>query len=289
MKSMIAIRTNGWGPDEERLAAQLKQCDGMDVVVVFHNRGEAIVPDLPVADIDNDWVANAGLVDNPDWGWRCGDYFYYRLREVFPDYDYYWLIEPDVAITGDAELFFKSFDTADADLLGYKPGVFNRQDHPYAGHLTGKTLHRSIFALTRMSGRTVDFLKAVRVEMSKRSVNWRNYTNDELFTFTIIAHQDGYTTRGLEEFAPDWFEGSIFDTDPDILIDAIDDLGSMKNKVFHPVKNREAFKEVVAARILNRSMQLMRKFRLSTPQLSHDDIEEISDNVRDQLVARLSP
>ncbi|MGL5010113.1 MAG: component of SufBCD complex, partial [Paracoccaceae bacterium] len=118
MKSLAVIRTHRWDEDAARLCAQLQPVFGDDLAVAFHNRPADVTPPIRVADIDDDWLLTHGLRPVRDWGWRCGDYFHYRARSAFPDYDYYWLIEPDVYFTGPLQRFFRAAAEQPQDILG---------------------------------------------------------------------------------------------------------------------------------------------------------------------------
>jgi len=282
MRSIAAIRTNKWTGEEERMLARLRQAFGDDVAVGFHKRPADVTPPVDVVDLTADWAKAHDLRMTRDWGWRCGDYFYYALREAKPDYDFYWLVEPDLLFTGDPSGFFGAFDGDETDLLGVDPGPFAEKNHPFLEGLNGMAPHRAIFALTRFSGRALDKLLPLRVANGKADVGPRAFTNDELFTFSHVAADQGLSLGSLCDRAPSWFDGARVATDPDLLIDALEGDTALENKVFHPVRGKEAFKEGVADRLASR-MGYLQKMGGSWAHLDDADIADIAARAHDRI------
>lgn len=284
MRAIAAIRTNRWSEDEERLLAALRPVFGEDMAVVFHNRSEDLMPPLPVVDIGSDWVKGAALAAVPDWGWRCGDYFYYALRSAEPGYDYYWLIEPDVHFTSPPADFFARFADVTADALGYALGSFTR-DIRFTRGLPGLSHYQAIFAMTRFSGRALDRLFAARRDLSRAPLSLRNYPNDEIFCFSNVMNDKELDCRRLEEFAGDWFEDSQFTPDPDLLYDLVR-VSASSGKVMHPVRGRDAFVSALGKR-LSANTGILGRMDASIEALSAEDIERVAqisaDNVRAAL------
>lgn len=274
MRTLCAIRTYRWTEEEQRLADALRPVFGDDLAVAFHNRPDDVDPGIKVADFNDDWVARQGLRAWFDYGWRCGDYAYYALREAFPDYDYYWLIEPDVYFTGDPAGYFACFDTAPEDLLGLRI-VDGRRGHPYAGTLNDVPLKRAIFAMTRLSGRALDALLPLRVENVAKPTHERGAANDEMFVFSTVAAQPDLTVGGLEHYAPSWFDGAYFDTDPDMLIDMVDAQSADQNHVYHPVRGRADFLNAICTRLATPRNGVM-AMGPSIACLTDDEMNEIA-------------
>ncbi|EBA11056.1 hypothetical protein [Roseobacter sp. CCS2] len=286
MKVMAAIRTNMWTQAEIDLLERLKHVFGDDVAVVFHNRTDALNLDVPIIDINDDWVQAQGLRITPDWGWRCGDYFYYALRQAFPKYDNYWLIEPDVVFTGDPTSLFRAAEADHCDILGVSPSPFNQPLHRFTQALKPLEPHRAIFALTRFSGRALDRLFALRQETSKQKLRAFNVPNDELFTFTY-AHADPELTIGdLVPLAPAWFVNGSVETDPNILIHAIKNDPDLRDSVFHPVLQKEVFKTKLAARMAKGNGFIKRSTK-SFSHLQDSDLEDIAEAAKQRLLVAL--
>lgn len=267
------------------MLSRLRQAFGDDVAVVFHNRPDEVSPPVDTIDLNADWAKAQGLRLTRDWGWRCGDYFYYALREAKPGYDHYWLVEPDLLFTGDPTPFFAGFADDNSDLLGVDPEMVD-PSHPFAEGLGGLALWRSIFALTRFSGRALDRLLPLRRENGKVEVGPRIFANDELFAFSHVAADPDLRMGSLSECAPDWFRGGRVATDPDLLIDALEGDPALVNKIFHPVRGKEAFKDGVAARLSSR-LGYLQKMGASWAHLNDQDLQDIADTAHDRILAAL--
>jgi hypothetical protein len=273
MRSLAAIRTNRWTEEEERLLARLTEAFGTDVVVVFHNRPADVTPPVQVIDVSDAWLQSAGLAHVGDWGWRCGDYFYYALRQARPGFDAYWLIEPDVHFTSDPTAFFAAFEDDGADALGYGLGPFAR-DIRFTRGLPGIAHHRAIFAMTRFSGRALDRLFALRRGMASERITPRDYPNDEIFTFSHVVADPDLTTGRLEARCPDWFDGAQFATDPDLLHDLLAP-SATPGRVFHPVRSRAAFVRALAKRIAG-NVSIVARMRFQVAALTDDEAEAVA-------------
>ncbi|MFZ1660964.1 MAG: component of SufBCD complex [Paracoccaceae bacterium] len=285
MRAAAAIRTNKWTDEERRLLAVLQPVFGRDIYVVFHDRPDDLTLPVPVVDISSAWVESRSLTVVPDWGWRCGDYFYYALRSAVPEYDQYWLIEPDVYFTGPAQSFFAAFKDAPEDVLGYKFGPYGR-DIRFARGLPGVAHYRSIFAMTRLSGRAVDRLFLQRQKLSQQTVRTPTYPNDEIFVCSMAAKDEKLSCGQLETYAPDWFAGVQFATDPDLLIDEVA-ADCPEGRVLHPVRSKDAFKKAVAKR-LSGNASIAIKLRKSLDCLSLTDLTEIGDMASAEIHSTLN-
>ena len=286
MRKIAAIRTNRWTDEEERMLACLGQVRGLEVTVVFHNRPDGVVPPVPVVDVDDAVMQGMGLATPSDWGWRCGDYFYYALRAARPEFDFYWLVEPDVLFTGDPSPFFAAFDGDSSDLLGIDPYEETDRNHPFLETLQHLTPYRTIFALTRFSGRALDRLVKLRVENGRAKASWRGFANDEYFTFSNAYADPDLSVGNLVTGAPDWFDGARFKTDPDLLITEIEGDPALADKVFHPVKAHEHWKASVATRLSNKTA-FLRRMKPTLDCLSARDVSDIADMARANVLAAI--
>ena len=272
MRHLAIIRTHRWGEAEERTLAALRPVFGDDLVVAYHNRRRRDALPLPVADVTVAWVVSSGLRALPDFGWRCGDYLYYAARQAHPGYDFYWMIEPDVVITGDVAGFFARFALATEDVLGrgLKP---YEEDIPFIRGMPDMAHWKAIFPLTRFSGRALDHLRAMRIAYSQGPVGNRFFSNDEIFCCSTLMNSPGFTGAPLEKYAADWLEDTNFETNPTILLEALLAEG-VTGKLVHPVRSRADFKRVVAER-LAANTGFLRRMRYSLQHLDTDDFEEI--------------
>lgn len=275
MTTIAAIRTHHWGEDAQRLHAQLAPVFGAGLVAAFHNRPKDLALPLPVVDIDDHWLAANRLQRVPDWGWRCGDYFLYAVRKAYPQADYLWLIEPDVHFTGPVADFFARMATRSEDLLGVKVEPL-RPDNRFARGLPEVPAWRSIFALTRFSGRAVDRLFALRQAYAGRKIGPRFYSNDEVFCVSTLVAAPDFSHASMSEIAPDWFRPGAVATDPDVLIDTLE--GDAAPGVFHPVRGRVSFRGAVAGRIAG-NLAFLNQMRPSLARLTDEDIDDIAAEV----------
>jgi hypothetical protein len=144
-----------------------------------------------------------GLLPHPKCGWRCGDYAYYVARQAVPDYDFYWLTEPDVWVnTADLAGFMAAFGASTADFLA------SRLRPASAGWDWTCTMadryaqvFACIFPITRLSGRAIDHLHAARRAARQRPSDAVFAPNDEVFTATELMNH-GFACADFNEVQP---------------------------------------------------------------------------------------
>ena len=281
MSLVVAIRTNKWTVNEQRVFDQLRSVLGADFKVVFHNRPDDLTVPLDCVDINNSVIHSMGLRPVSDWGWRCGDYAYYALRNAYPEYDHYMLVEPDVYFSGQPKLFFDQIAAIDDDVVGLKIGDFDR-NHIFARRLGEVAPKRAIFAMTRFSGAALDYAYKQRQAYSKENIPERAYANDELFMFSYLLAAGMFRVADLMTVAPDWFVDVQFDTAPDLLVEHVEIDFISNNKILHPVVDREFFKKALAKRMVGRTGVLAQSRReLNT--MTSVELDEIADIARAQL------
>lgn len=281
MRDLAVIRTHRWDEDAQRLFAQLRPVFGDDVVTVFHNRPADLVLPLRAADIDDAWLAQASLRPVRDWGWRCGDYSLFRAREAFPDHDRYWVIEPDVFFTGPVGAFFAQAAALRQDVLGVDLEQVPA-GHKFARAMPAMPLWRAIFALSRFSGRAIDRLRALRVAHADVRIAPRFFPNDEIFSFTHVMADPDLTCASLAQLLPGWIDPLAIATDPDVLVDLLQDRTSPG--VFHPVRGHASFLRAVAGRIVQ-NCHFMAEIKPSLARLSETDLAAIARDAEAQALA----
>jgi hypothetical protein len=180
-----------------------------------------------------------GLFAHPNCGWRCGDYVYYTVRAARPDYDFYWLIEPDVRIhTADINAFFRQFAGNTADLLAPRLG---RRDERWDWHGTisrmGIQAYGIIYPTTRLSGRAIDHLFAERRRCSAdpHLRDPSTWPNDEAFTASVLM-QGGFDCSDLN------IPGVTCHSRGTLMIGAVVDLETVEGSapdgmIYHPVRD----------------------------------------------------
>ena len=280
-RSIIGIRTNKWTVNEQRVFDALSDYWGDDIKVVFHNRPDDCEPPCGVVDINDAVIEKMQLRVIHDWGWRCGDYAYYAIRQAHPDYDYYWLIEPDVFLSGDARAFFSLFETESADVIGLDVAEFD-PNHRFATHVGNAKPMRAIFALTRFSGAAIDFAYKRRVNYASKSVPPYNYANDELFMFSHTLSRDEFKLGQFRDIAPTWFSDVQFDTNPDLIDAMVEQDLKGQNKILHPVVDRMTFARALAKRMVGRTGVLGQN-KTELRALSSSELDQLADYARDEL------
>ncbi|MDS9468584.1 hypothetical protein RGQ15_13525 [Paracoccus sp. MBLB3053] len=154
------------------------------------------------------FLAKCGLTYFPKVGWQCGDFAYYAARSALPNYDYYWMIEPDVRITyNDDGGFFRLFEATTADYLGSN---FGRRPPSWGWH---KSVARSVngnvygatFPISRSSARLLDFLTLRRAEYCQEykynPSDPKEFANDEAF-FASFAVFGGFKCESVAKRHP---------------------------------------------------------------------------------------
>lgn len=278
MRVLCGIRTNVWNENTERLCQQLLPHFGGRLVVVFHNRTRGWAPPIHLADINLRWVTHVGLAAPGDWGWRCGDYFYYRMRQNWPNFDQYWLLEPDVFFAGDPGEFFAKFEDQPADMLTYEMITCHPNSVRFARKMPDIPLRRAIFALTRFSGRAIDYLFEQRKAYSKVVEPGRMYANDEIFSMSHVCANKDLTHAAIEAIAPEWFERGFFNTAPDILADELRARGDLAPALFHPVHEKPQFSDAIVKRLIGTSGFLGR-MSMSTRHFNDAEVDHILTEV----------
>jgi hypothetical protein len=280
-RSIIGIRTNKWSVNEQRVFDALSDYWGDNIKVAFHNRPDDCEPPCGVVDINDAVIEKMQLRVIHDWGWRCGDYAYYAIRQAHPDYDYYWLIEPDVFLSGDARAFFSLFETESADVIGLDVAEFD-PNHRFATHVGNAKPMRAIFALTRFSGAAIDFAYKRRVNYASKSVPPCNYANDELFMFSHTLSRDEFKLGQFRDIAPTWFSDVQFDTNPDLIDAMVEQDLKGQNKILHPVVDRMTFARALAKRMVGRTGVLGQN-KTELRALSSSELDQLADYARDEL------
>jgi hypothetical protein len=280
-RSIIGIRTNKWTVNEQRVFDALSDYWGDNIKVAFHNRPDDCEPPCGVVDINDAVIEKMQLRVIHDWGWRCGDYAYYAIRQAHPDYDYYWLIEPDVFLSGDARAFFSLFESESADVIGLDVAEFD-PNHRFATHVGNAKPMRAIFALTRFSGAAIDFAYKRRVNYGSKSVPPYNYANDELFMFSHTLSRDEFKLGQFRDIAPTWFADVQFDTNPDLIDAMVEQDLKGQNKILHPVVDRMTFARALAKRMVGRTGVLGQN-KTELRALSSSELDQLADYARDEL------
>lgn len=243
-KTLIAIRCKA--PDRDALDALMRLAGGDHFLCLsIHNeQSNAFATDIPYAHWSSETAAARGLVTTYDIGWRCGDYNFYALRDKFPDFDTYWLIEDDVFFNRpNPHSMIESAALDPSDFLAYyyekasASWSWGRKIKPYYN-----PPYSCIFPVTRASGRFIDAALKARVQLGKAFTAKPKpdaaWPNDESFLASLAAHQ-GFAAKSLEQIDKATNRNSMITVRPRHRKDHAFD--SHDNRAYHPVLEGKRF------------------------------------------------
>jgi hypothetical protein len=207
-RTALLIRTH-YADDQLRgFIDQLRADAAFDVFVLAdERRGPLALGDVAKIVLTPELPAELGLYERaPNLMWRCGDYALYAARRALPDYDAFWMIEPDVRLCSPQPTsILASFpppeevDFLAAHLRPAEPDwnwgrTMSTEDGP---------VWRCLFALVRVSVRALDVmiderrrLAAVFETEGRDPAFW---PNDEVFTASTLVRR-GLACRDLNDF-----------------------------------------------------------------------------------------
>jgi hypothetical protein len=245
-KNCFILRCHGFSEAEERVLSSAKSYFSKnDILVVADERNRPISMEsgLNKLPLTNEVIENLKLLAHPNAGWLCGDYSYYVAYQARPDYDFYWLCEPDVYFSYDNSAdFFSKFETNFADFLA--PRFSKRNDTwlwTKRARLLSDRVFGCIFPLSRISNRAVCHLLNARANLRdslarQQGIN-RKWPNDESFVCTVLV-RDGFACEDLGRTVK--IRESQFSFNNPILLDSLLDKPYL-NTVLHPVLSRDLF------------------------------------------------
>ncbi len=251
---VIAIRTHTYGNSEENLYKYLVDYFGINsVYFIFDATVNKNLPNLEhsfkfaILDLENMNLYHKA----PKIGWRCGDYFYYVLREEIKA-DYYWLIEPDVKLTfSNPKDFFCAFENDNSDLIAPDFGprgpawMWSKCISDYVTEVYG-----CAFPLTRLSGVAIDKLYQSRVQQSSQFLNSgkvsSDWSNDESFV-SSTCKELGLSCLNMKKILPNAFLN--FSTRNPYLWDTAQYL-IPKDQIVHPALEGVAFDDALLRKVI---------------------------------------
>lgn len=172
-------------------------------------------------------------------GWQFGDLAYCAAATLMPDFDLFWMIEPDVHFGLDPDNFFAVFNDVAVDYLAPYLSIrhagwrWHASMAPYV-----PTVYGAPFPFTRLSKRAIAHLKASRrsyfglpsVAAALARQASMQIANDECFVASILM-RDGFVCADMLEFYPAPFRG-YFSTGVPI---HRDELPFLEGRIVHPV------------------------------------------------------
>lgn len=261
MKTVFLVRCHAFDAMAQNVAVSLSDA-GADVVVVVDER-KAVADTAPFAKISlNDAeLAALDLQGLPaDWGWLCGDVWYYAARRHLPDVSHFCLVESDVFFAENAaKLFVQTVAQHPSDLLAaalgpreavpkYSKGLRRLGQDPYVG---------CYFPVTRCSAQAIDWMLALR----RRSIAARiaEKTNDEAL-LAAATGAGGFVWQSLNDLLPDLFAPATFATNPPHLAEALR-RGKATAAVYHPAIELDVMLDRIASGDRGYSLHRLRRVR----------------------------
>lgn len=259
MHTVFLVRCQAFDAMARNVAMSLSEA-GADVVVVVDER-KAVADTTPFPKISlNDFeLTTLGLQDlPPDWGWLCGDLWYYAARRHLPEITHFCLVESDVAFSANAAtLFVQAVRDDPSDLLAAALGP--RETAPkYSRGLKALGYDPQMgcyFPVTRCSASAIDWMHDLR----RRSVaaGVAPLINDE--AILCAATQAGSFVAGsLNDLLPDLFRRGTFATNPPHLAEAVQRY-SERAGVYHPAIPLDIVLDRIATGDRNYSRHRMRQ------------------------------
>lgn len=233
--------------------------------------------------IGHDYLSNNQLYAAKHTGWQCGDYIAYAARDLLPDYDYYWVMDDDIAINMPLDEFIRLTAELTQDCLACEFAPRNASWMWYSSMATTfpQAVYGMLYCLVRLSGRAIDQMKAHRIKTIPQGEGRLAYPNDEAFTGTILMHL-GFSCADLKKELPDIFQPYFTLTRP-ILVDELP-ADHTQGKVLHPVCDTARCWQKIATRVNQKQFASLRD-RLYTCYLYLP--EAILDHYYDQRFAAL--
>ena len=208
---MILLRTTRIDDQARALADRLRVASGLTVAMLVDERRTPSPTDLPKVAITDAACAARGLYTPGDYTWRCGDYGFYLARHQFPGETHYWMIEYDVAISGDAARFFATCAAhPDIDLLAADVRPTAR-DWWWCANVAASDVqpYRCFFPVVRLSAHAVDALAAKRRAQSRRPLRRLLWPNDESFVATA-AVAAGLSIADLNDLGERFYDAETY-------------------------------------------------------------------------------
>ena len=205
---------------DEALLAQAGRIAAEGVFDVYAVADETRAPldfgPIPKVSLTPAVISDLGLYAGaPNLLWRCGDYGLYAARRAVPQYDGFWMIEPDVRVNADrpSDVLARFPGPGEVDFLA---GRLRPAEADWDWMVTmdpaGGPIWRCLFAVTRVSARAIDLLHETRLRASAAQVaegrDPKLWPNDEAFVATTLAHS-GLCVRDLNDFGPVYDEAGF--------------------------------------------------------------------------------
>lgn len=249
--SCFALRCHSYGPEEKRLVEVVSAYFRPQDIFIVCDESQCISQvdaEYKKISVTPSVLKSLGLLAHPCYGWLCGDYFYYALQRAAPNYEYYWLCEPDVFFNLDSvSAFFSRYEGVNDDLL-VKNFQRARDGWPWAirASVISDVVYEIFFPLTRLSNRAIGCLLEERVALHRAMAKLKeekeirqDWPNDEGFVATVV----GKLGLSVGRFADYWEDKGILDyfTHDRLILDRNSADARFRNRLLHPVLGEEKY------------------------------------------------
>lgn len=183
MKNLLILRTNFFSKRWFDIIKKLP-VDYKVIIVADNKKNDFFYPGIETVYFNEKNVTAAGLNVVDDMQWRYGDYVLYLAESIYSDYDYIWLVEPDVYINYDN--IIKFFELYERDESDYICSYFGSADEnwmwsKYLSEINENEGFRTFFPLIRIGREPVLFLYDERKKCP-------SLANDEVFVATKLKN-----------------------------------------------------------------------------------------------------
>ncbi len=200
-KTIVIVRCVELGARERELIKQIKAANPhwpiiavTDTIHRVPNKPNTIESDADkMLELDADFVKSSGLHFYLNkTGWMCGDYVIYKALEL--DWDFAWVIEPDVYFLNGAEDILSRLQVFDHDLLathmwiagdGWLGTGILKEIRP------DLTVHAMAFPLLRISRRAAEWSLSLRRSITEKLDPGTKVPNDEAIVGTAVYNNSG--------------------------------------------------------------------------------------------------
>ncbi|MGP5344947.1 hypothetical protein [Corynebacterium casei] len=211
-KTVILVRCQKWEPRVKELVNQLQHSLPKwtiyavpDCISLSSDERDEVCEEfeIPVLPLTLDFVEENGLhAQKTRTGWVCGDYVIYRALEE--DWEYAWVIEPDVYFLNGAESIIDRLQKLDHDLLAthlWKAGDGWVWTPVLRDLLPDLKVHAMAFPFFRISRRVAVQALRLRQEITPLLSPAAKIPNDEsvLATAAFNSHASMLDIRSLYE------------------------------------------------------------------------------------------
>lgn len=271
-------------PDLEVVA--VPDCTSRDSSGLIHQFESDHVRTLPIT---QEFLSSQGLsFAGHQTGWLCGDYVFLRAFEI--DWDYAWIIEPDVYLFNGTESLFTTYANNNEDLLatGIKIAptgwVWEKRLRDVG---FDQDIYCMQFPLVRISRKL-----ALEVLETRRSIGLILGENPSPFAVpndesivASLANQDEFSSLDLEQINPQWFQN--WSTDIKILLSDVTD--SKHPQIIHSGQNYDdyfAFIDWAISESLKGSKACQRKLLAHAAKASHETTNLILERLLNAVIPK---